>query len=73
MSRIYLNKFCNRNVNSFVPKYGDAYNSRGDINFALGNKKLACSDYKNAIANGYKSKEKYLESDEGSWCRNMII
>ena len=22
LSRIYLNKFCNRNVTSFVPKYG---------------------------------------------------
>ena len=50
---------------------GKIYNSRGDVKFALGDKKGACDDYKNAIANGYKPREKYLESEEGAWCRNM--
>ena len=48
-----------------------AYDSRGDVRFALGDKKGACDDYKNAIANGYQPREKYLASEEGAWCRNM--
>mgnify|MGYP001158775770 FL=1 len=53
------------------PKDSYAYDSRGDVKFALGDKKGACSDYKNAISNGYKEREEYLASKEGSWCRNM--
>ena len=61
---------CNKSL-SINSKDGNTYDSRGDVNFALGNVEGACSDYKNAIANGYKQREKYLESDEGTWCRNM--
>ena len=61
---------CNKSL-LINPKDGNTYDSRGDVNFALGDKKGACSDYKNAIANGYKLREKYLVSDECAWCRNM--
>ena len=53
------------------PKDSYAYDSRGDVKFALGDKEGACIDYKNAISNGYKEREGYLASEEGSWCRNM--
>ena len=61
---------CNKSL-LINPKDGNTYDSRGDVNFALGDKKGACSDYKNAIANGDKTTEKYLASEEGAWCRNM--
>ena len=48
-----------------------AYDSRGDVKLSLGDKIGACSDYKSAITNGYKKREKYLSSKEGAWCRNM--
>ena len=48
-----------------------AYDSRGDVKLALGDKQGACSDYKSAITNGYKQREKYLSSKEGEWCKNM--
>ena len=52
-------------------KYKYAYDLRGDVRFLLGDKKGACTDYKNAIANGYKPRKKYLSSRKGKWCRNM--
>mgnify|MGYP002376038231 CR=1 FL=1 len=61
---------CNKSL-LINPKNGNTYDSRGDVYFALDDKKGACSDYKNAIANGYKQREKYLKSEEGTWCRNM--
>ena len=48
-----------------------AYDSRGDVKLALGDKQGACSDYKSAITNGYKQREKYLSRKEGGWCKNM--
>ena len=61
---------CNKSL-LINPKDGNSYDSRGDVNFALGDKKGACVDYKYAIANGNKQRKKYLKSDEGAWCRNM--
>ena len=48
-------------------KYEYAYDLRGDVRLALGDKKGACTDYKNAIANGYKPRKKYLSRKEGAW------
>ena len=68
--RIWFLIDCNKalSINS-NNKY--AYDSRGDVRIKLGDKKGVCSDYKNAIANGFKPAETYLDSKEGAWCRNM--
>ena len=41
------------------PNEGYIYDSRGQVRYALGDKKGACYDYKNAIKNGYK-KERFI-------------
>ena len=36
-----------------------------------GDKENACSDYKKAISLGSASTENWLQTDGGTWCRNM--
>ena len=45
--------------------------SQSNIKILAVSKKKSLNDVKNAIANGYQPREKYLASEEGSWCKNM--
>ena len=53
------------------PNEGYIYDSRGQVRLALGDKRGACYDYKNAVKNGYEEREIYLESEDGKWCQYM--
>ena len=58
--------------NMVAPLFVGREQSVNALNHVMtGDKKGACVDYKNAIANGNKQRKKYLKSDEGAWCRNM--
>ena len=53
------------------PQYAISYNNRGNAKYDLGDKQGACSDYKKASSLGNKSSIKYLQGQNGAWCRNM--
>jgi len=55
---------CNKSI-AINPKYVYAYDSRGDIKTALGNKIGACSDYKKAKEYGYE-KENFYDKNKYS-------
>ena len=54
------------------PNEGLIYNSRGEVRYALGDKKGACSDYKNAVKHGYEQRDNYLKSEDGKWCKDIF-
>ena len=56
---------------SINPQYARAYNNRGVAKYNLGDQQGACSDYKKAALLGNQSTAEWLQSDDGSWCRNM--
>ena len=61
---------CNRAI-SINNKISMFYNTRGDLNFAIGNKKAACDDYKTSVQLNDLMRKRWIEGPDGEWCRNM--
>ena len=53
------------------PQYASAYYYRGLAKSDLGDKQGACRDAKKAISLGSQTLVKWLQSENGAWCRNM--
>lgn len=53
------------------PKYDKAYVNRGRSFYSINDEGNACKDFKKAVFLGNTSTEKWLNSEGGSWCRNM--
>ena len=61
---------CNKaiSINNRIAMF---YNTRGDLNFAIGDEKAACVDYKNSIKLNDSFRKEWIDSPSGEWCRNM--
>ena len=53
------------------PQYEKAYNNRGRSYYFLNNSGNACKDFKKAVFLGHTSTEEWLNSEGGSWCRDI--
>ena len=53
------------------PQDANAYKNRGNSMELVGDLKGACADLKRAVSLGHEDTSKYLQSEVGSWCRNM--
>jgi len=53
------------------PNEGALLDTRGLIKHALGQDRSACEDLNRAVSLGVEETSKYLQSEEGAWCRNM--
>ena len=53
------------------PKYEKAYINRGRSFYSINDKENACKDFKKAVFLGSTTTEEWLNSEGGSWCRNM--
>ena len=53
------------------PNYAEAYLNRGRSYYSLNDEGSACKDFKKAVFLGHTSTEEWLNSEGGSWCRNM--
>ena len=53
------------------PNYRNAYLNRGRSYYSLNDKGSACKDFKKAVFLGSTSTEEWLNSEGGSWCRNI--
>ena len=53
------------------PKYEKAYINRGRSFYSINDEGNACKDFKKAVFLGSTATEEWLNSEVGSWCRNM--
>ena len=53
------------------PKDADAYGNRGIAKSDLGDEQGACRDYKKAVSLGNNITSKWLQGNDGAWCRDM--
>ena len=56
---------------SINPHNADAYNNRARSRQELGDEQGACMEYKKALSFGSQESAQFLNSERGSWCRNM--
>ena len=65
--RGYRSLLNNLEIIKIDPKLYYAYDSRGDVKFALGDKKGACADYKETKKHGYKKEDFYDKNISASF------
>ena len=53
------------------PNNENIYVNRGRSYYSLNDKGMACEDFKKAVFLGSTSTKEWLNSEGGSWCRNM--
>ena len=53
------------------PELAIAYHNIGISKYNIGSKKSACDDFKKAAYLGRKSTLEWIQSKDGSWCRNL--
>lgn len=61
---------CNKAL-EIDPKIAIAYNNRGIAKRKFGDNIGECADYKKAVSLGDQETAQWLNSADGSWCRNM--
>ena len=53
------------------PQKVEAYNNRGRAHYSINDEWNACKDFKMVVSLGDPSIEAWLNSEGGSWCRDM--